>query len=132
MKLQADRIEGLNAISRHGTDGVIVNGIEHRNSVIVPWQGEVVDWPVGEFALLEARHFEMLAELKPELVIFGSGSRIRFPKPALLRPLIDRRIGIETMDTAAASRTYNVLLTEGRTVLLALLFETAPPLPPRP
>jgi uncharacterized protein len=132
MKLQADRIEGLNAISRHGTDGVIVNGIEHRNSVIVPWQGEVVDWPVGEFALLEARHFEMLAELKPELVIFGSGSRIRFPKPALLRPLIDRRIGIETMDTAAASRTYNVLLTEGRKVLLALLFETAPPLPPRP
>jgi uncharacterized protein len=127
MKLQADRIEGLNAISRHGTDGVIVNGIEHRNSVIVPWQGEVVDWPVGEFALLEARHFEMLAELKPELVIFGSGSRIRFPKPALLRPLIDRRIGIETMDTAAASRTYNVLLTEGRTVLLALLFETTPP-----
>ena len=131
MKLQADRIEGLNAISRHGTDGVIVNGIEHRNSVIVPWQGEVVGWPVGEFALLEARHFEMLAELKPELVIFGSGSRIRFPKPALLRPLIDRRIGIETMDTAAASRTYNVLLTEGRTVLLALLFETAPPLPSR-
>ena len=127
MKLQADRIEGLNAISRHGTDGVLVNGVEHRSSVVVPWQGEVVGWPIGEFALLEARHFEMLAEFKPELVIFGSGSRIRFPKPALLRPLIERRIGIETMDTAAASRTYNVLLAEGRTVLLALLFETAPP-----
>ena len=127
MKLQADRIEGLNAISRHGTDGVLVNGVEHRSSVIVPWQGDVVGWPIGEFALLEARHFEMLAAFKPELVIFGSGSRIRFPKPALVRPLIGRRIGIETMDTAAASRTYNVLLAEGRTVLLALLFETAPP-----
>ena len=127
MKLQADRIEGLNAVSRHGTDGVIVNGVEHRSSVLVPWQGEVVGWPIGDFALLEARHFEMLAEFKPELVIFGSGSRIRFPKPALVRPLIGRRIGIETMDTAAASRTYNVLLAEGRTVLLALLFETAPP-----
>ena len=127
MKLQADRIEGLNAVSRHGTDGVIVNGVEHRSSVLVPWQGEVVGWPIGDFALLEARHFEMLAEFKPELVIFGSGRRIRFPKPALVRPLIGRRIGIETMDTAAASRTYNVLLAEGRTVLLALLFETAPP-----
>ena len=126
MKLQADRIEGLNAISRHGADGVSVNGVEHRSSVSVPWQRDVVSWPVGDFAMLEARHFEMLAELKPELVIFGSGSRIRFPKPALLRPLIDRRIGVETMDTAAASRTYNVLLAEGRTVLLALLFETAP------
>ena len=41
--------------------------------------------------------------------------------------MIDRRIGIETMDTAAASRTYNVLLAEGRKVLLALLFETAAP-----
>ena len=128
MKLQADRIEGLNAISRHGTDGVIVNGIEHRSSVIVPWQGAVSGWPISEFGLLEARHFELLAEFIPELVIFGSGSRIRFPKPALLRPLIDRRIGVETMDTAAASRTYNVLLAEGRTVLLALLFETVPPL----
>ncbi len=127
MKLQADRIEGLNAVSRHGTDGVIVNGVEHRSSVLVPWQGEVVSWPIRDFALLEARHFEMLAEFKPELVIFGSGVRIRFPKPALLRPLIERRIGVETMDTAAASRTYNVLLSEGRTVLLALLFETTSP-----
>ena len=60
-------------------------------------------------------------------MIFGSGSRIRFPKPAWLRPLMARRIGIETMDTAAASRTYNVLLAEGRTVLVALLFEPAGP-----
>ena len=66
-------------------------------------------------------------ELKPELVIFGSGSRIRFVRPALLRALIERRIGIETMDTGAACRTYNVLLAEGRSVLAALLFETAAP-----
>ena len=56
-------------------------------------------------------------------MIFGSGARIRFVKPALLRPLIERRIGVETMDTAAACRTYNVLLAEGRSVVLAALFE---------
>ena len=120
-------MEGLNAISRHGADGVIVNGIEHRSSVIVPWQGPVQAWPVDDFSALSEAHFELLAELDPELVIFGSGSRIRFPKPAWLRPLMTRRIGIETMDTAAASRTYNVLLAEGRTVLVALLFEAAGP-----
>ena len=120
-------MEGLNAISRHGVDGVIVNGIEHRSSVIVPWQGPVQAWPVDDFSALSEAHFELLAELDPELVIFGSGSRIRFPKPAWLRPLMTRRIGIETMDTAAASRTYNVLLAEGRTVLVALLFEPAGP-----
>ncbi|MEO8057605.1 MAG: Mth938-like domain-containing protein [Burkholderiales bacterium] len=125
MKLQADRIEGQNAIARHGPGGVIVNGIEHRSSVLVPWIGTVAAWPVADFAALTEGHFEMLAELRPELVIFGSGSRIRFPRPALLRPLIERRIGVETMDTAAACRTYNVLLAEGRSVLAALLFETA-------
>lgn len=122
MKLQADRIEGTNAIARHGPDGVIVNGREHRSSVIVPWQGAVIDWPVDEFDSLTDAHFRTLAELKPELVIFGSGPRLRFPKPALMRSLIEARIGIETMDTAAACRTYNVLLAEGRSVVAALLF----------
>jgi uncharacterized protein len=126
MKLQADRMEGLNAISRHGADGVIVNGIEHRRSVVVPWQGEVTPWDVAGFEALAEAHFEALAALSPELVIFGSGARIRFPHPRLLKPLMSRRIGIETMDSPAACRTYNVLLAEGRAVVVALLFEPSP------
>jgi len=129
MKLQADRMEGENAISRFGPDGVIVNGVAWRHSVLVPWRGEVVAWPPDPatgFDALDESHFAALAALQPELVIFGSGSRIRFPRPQLLRPLIERRIGIETMDTAAACRTYNVLLAEGRTVVAALLFESEP------
>ena len=125
MKLQADRIEGTNAVARHSVDGVIVNGVEHRASVVVPWQGPVLAWSVDRFDALSAEHFAALAALKPELVIFGSGARIRFAKPALLRPLIDAGIGVETMDTPAACRTYNVLLAEGRSVVAALLFETA-------
>ena len=104
-----------------------VNGVEYRHSVIVPWQGPVVSWSVDSLAGLSALHFTLLAELAPELVIFGSGSRLRFVQPALLRALIDKKIGIETMDTAAACRTYNVLLAEGRSVVAALLFESLPP-----
>jgi len=126
MKLQADRIEGQNAIARHGPDGVIVNGVEHRSSVLVPVQGGVVAWPVAKFEDLREAHFEAIAALAPELVIFGSGARIRFPHPSLTKSLIAQRIGIETMDTAAACRTYNVLLAEGRAVVAALLFEGAP------
>ena len=125
MKLQADRIEGQNAIARHGPDGVIVNGVEHRSSVLVPSQGGVVAWPVARFEELREAHFEAIAALAPELVIFGSGSRIRFPKAAWLQPLLARRIGIETMDTAAACRTYNILAQEGRSVAAALLLEPA-------
>ena len=68
------------------------------------------------FEQLLAEHFEQALALQPELVIFGSGPRLRFVAPALLRCLIERRIGVETMDTAAACRTYNVLASEGRAV----------------
>lgn len=123
MKLQAERIEGTNAIARHGPDGVLVNGVQHTQSVVVPWTGLVGAWPVSRFEGLQAEHFGALAEYTPELVIFGSGARLRFPAASVLRALIDRGIGVETMDTAAACRTYNVLLSEGRAVLAALLFE---------
>ena len=125
MKMRADRIDGQNAISRHGPDGVIVGGVAHTESVVVPWQGAVLPWQAASFEALEAKHFERLAALRPELVVFGSGARLRFPAAVLLRPLIDARIGIETMDTAAACRTYNVLFAEGRSVVAALLFTGA-------
>jgi uncharacterized protein len=54
---------------------------------------------------------------------FGSGSRIRFPSAAWLAPLMAKRVGLETMDTAAACRTYNILAQEGRSVAVALLLE---------
>ena len=122
MKMRADRIEGQNAIARHGPEGVVVNGIEHTESVIVPWRGEVLAWNAASFESLASEHFTRIAALAPELVIFGSGMRLRFPAPALLRPLIDAGIGVETMSTAAACRTYNVLLAEGRSVVAGLLF----------
>ena len=122
MKMRADRIEGQNAIARHGPEGVIVNGVEHTESVLVPWQGDVLAWHATSFESLTAEHFERVAALGPELVVFGSGARLRFPRPAVLRPLIEARIGVETMDSAAACRTYNVLLAEGRRVVAALLF----------
>ncbi|HEY2559089.1 MAG TPA: Mth938-like domain-containing protein [Caldimonas sp.] len=122
MKMRADRIEGRNAIARHSPEGVIVNGVEHTESVLVPWQGNTVAWQAASFESLTAEHFASVVALRPELVVFGSGARLRFPAAALLRPLIDAGIGIETMDTAAACRTYNVLLAEGRAVVAALLF----------
>ena len=127
MKLQPDRIEGVNAVTGIAPGALRINGQAHSTSVVLPWQGAVQAWPCAEFAALRAAHFEQLLALAPELVIFGSGARIRFVAPALLRPLIERGIGVETMDTAAACRTYNVLASEGRSVVAALLLEAAVP-----
>ncbi|MFM9917748.1 MAG: Mth938-like domain-containing protein [Rhizobacter sp.] len=123
LKLHAERIEGTNAIARHGKDGVMVNGTQFTSSVVVPWTGIVTSWNVARFAELTVDHFAALVQHDPELVLFGSGEKLRFPPASLLRSLIERRIGFETMDTAAACRTYNVLLSEGRNVVAALLFE---------
>ena len=136
MKLQPDRIEGVNAVTGFVPGTVRINGQPHSSSVVLPWRGHVQPWPCKDFAALELAHFEQLLAHAPELVIFGSGARIRFVAPALLRPLIERGIGVETMDTGAACRTYNVLASEGRAVVAALLLEsdTAPAQggPPRP
>ncbi len=125
MKFQLDEPQGGNSISRHDGTRVWVNGEVHQSSLLVPWRGEVQSWPLARFEDLSEAHFEQILALKPELVIFGSGSRIRFAKPALYQQLIQARIGMETMDLAAACRTYNVLASEGRSVLAALLIEAA-------
>lgn len=123
MKLQAERTEGTNAISRHSAEGVAINGREYTQSVIVPWRGEIAAWGPARFEKLTEAHFELLLPLKPELVLFGTGARLRFAKPALMRSLTDAGIGVETMDTPAACRTYNVLLGEARPVVAVLLFD---------
>ncbi|HWP20902.1 MAG TPA: Mth938-like domain-containing protein [Burkholderiaceae bacterium] len=123
MKLQPDRLEGTNMISGYDRESISVNGQPRASSVLVPAQGDVRDWECRKLEDLRAEHFERVAELAPEVVIFGSGARLRFPPPSLLRPLIERGIGVETMDTPAACRTYNILVSEGRSVVAALLVE---------
>ena len=78
-------------------------------------------WAPGSFDALDEDSFSALLAFKPELVIFGSGHRIRFPQPRWLRGLMQARVGLETMDTAAACRTYNVLASEHRSVVAALM-----------
>jgi hypothetical protein len=86
-------------------------------------RGEVLAWAPCKPQDLTAADFEAVLALKPELVIFGSGPRLQFVPPALMRALIDLRIGVETMDTPAACRTYNVLVSEGRSAVAALLLD---------
>lgn len=124
MKFQPDSAEGVNLVTRHEPGRLWVGATPHTRSVLVPWQGEVLAWPADSLEALTETHFEQIAALRPEVVIFGSGPRLRFVSPALLRPLIALHIGVETMDTAAACRTYNVLVSEHRRALAALLLPT--------
>jgi uncharacterized protein len=121
MKFEPETVEGANSITRHEPQRIWVGPVRHQASVLVPWRGAVVPWPVLTLEQLTASHFEQMLPLAPELVIFGSGSRLRFVPPQLMQCLMAQRIGVETMDTAAACRTFNVLVSEGRNVVAALL-----------
>jgi uncharacterized protein len=121
MKLSLDSTDAAYVIRAYGAGSVTVNARVVRRSVIVMPQQLVADWPPQRFEELEESHFEGLAALQPELVILGTGARQRFPHPRLTRALAARGIGVEVMDTAAACRTYNIVMAEGRRVAAALL-----------
>ena len=126
MKLQPDRLD-VQSILGYGPGwvGLGSNGVAEKieRSIVIGSRGEKFDWNCARFEELTEEHFAMLATTQPELVIFGSGARLRFAPPAFMRALMQRRIGIETMDTLAACRTYNILAGEGRQVIAALLIE---------
>jgi uncharacterized protein len=124
MKLQPDKFD-VQSITGYGPGWVGINADKVLHSVVVGSRGERLEWNCARFEDLTPEHFAQLAAMGPELVIFGSGSRIRFPQPVWLKPLMAQRIGIETMDTQAACRTYNILAQEGRHVVVALLLEPA-------
>jgi len=123
MKLQPDKSDAP-TISGYGPGWVAVDGERLTDSVVLSSSGNRMAWQCTRFSDLTQAHFALLADIDTELVIFGSGERIRFPPPAWLAPLMARRIGLETMDTRAACRTYNILSAEGRKVVVALLMET--------
>ena len=123
MKLQPDRQPTLNTVSAYGPNYIEINAVRHETSILLMPEGPVIPWSCTQFSDLSPAHFQEIADQKPALVIFGSGKKIQFPRPELIAPLIQAKIGIETMDLQAACRTYNVLMAEGRNVLAALIIE---------
>lgn len=128
MKLHQDPSQAaLNTVTGYGSSYVDVNKIRFEHSVVVFPEGDIQRWPVDTFDALDTTHFDALLAHRPEVVIFGSGKRLRFPHPRLTASLARERVGVEAMDTQAACRTYNILMAEGRRVALALLIEDETP-----
>ena len=123
MKLQSDPHSGANTITGYGDGYVEINQTPYAHAVLLSSDGAISAWPVESFDSLETSHFTQMVELKPELILIGTGSKQRFPKPELLKSLLLAKIGFEIMDSQAACRTYNILVGEGRQVLLALIVE---------
>ena len=122
MKLQPDRMDVL-AVTGYGEGWVGINGDKVEHSVIISSKGALLPWPCQHPDDLTPNHFQAVSELGIELLIFGSGRRLQFPPTHCLQSLIQLGLGIETMDTQAACRTYNILAGEGRHVAAALIVQ---------
>lgn len=121
MKLHADALTSLNTVTAYGPGFIEINQVRHQGSLLVLPDRPVAAWNAASFAALDAEAFAALLALEPEVVVLGTGSRQRFAHPRLMQALTAQFIGVEAMDTAAACRTYNILMSEGRRVLAALL-----------
>ena len=124
MKLQPDK-SSAPMISAYGQGWIEVNGVRHTQSLMVSTlpNARPESWGPSQFEALSADDFNALATHGAELVILGSGPKLRFAKPQWLQSLIGQGIGVETMDTSAACRTYNIVASEGRKVVALLLIE---------
>jgi uncharacterized protein len=120
VKFDLTRAAGQNAITAYGDGYVMVNGARHEKNLIL-LADRILEWNIEGFEALGVADFERLAELDPEVVLLGTGARLRFPPVQLTRPLIEARRGLEVMDMQAACRTFNILVSEGRRVVAALL-----------
>lgn len=121
MKLHLTTAENNNLITAYGESYIEVNKQRYAKNIIVMPQQLILDWESTDFAHLTDRHFTKIAEFNAEVVLFGTGKKHQFLHSSLYQSLSVKSIPLECMTTAAACRTYNILMSEGRNVLAALI-----------
>jgi uncharacterized protein len=121
MKIQLETGSGQYLVRSHAPGQIKINDKTYTASLVVTPEQVMDDWAPQTFEALSPEHFEPLAALKPEVVLLGTGTRLRFPNASVFAPLARAGVGVEVMDTAAACRTFNILASDGRRVVAALL-----------
>lgn len=121
MKLHLTTAENNNLITACSENYVEVNKQRHARSLIVMPQQIITDWDAKDLADLTEQHFLRIADFNSEVVLLGTGDKHQFLHPKIYQALTLRNIPLECMTTAAACRTYNILMSEGRNVLAALI-----------
>lgn len=102
-------------------DGIQIGDHWYAGPLIVSTTELLTDWKAQQFNDLNEQQLEPVFGLQPEVVLVGTGPRQLFPAPELMMCFYRRNIGVEFMHTRAACRTFNVLVSDHRKVVAALL-----------
>ena len=108
-------------INSYEQGSVVIGDERFVSSVIITPSIVINNWPPQTFTDIATHHLEQILEMKPELILLGTGRKQHFPDTNLFLSTAKLNIGLEIMDTGAACRCYNILLQEGRKVAAALL-----------
>jgi len=101
-------------------DGIVVGEETYTGTIALTSERVLQDWQATDIASLEFDDFSDLLDAAPEIVLLGTGDHQVFPPRELVFAMARRGIGFEVMDTRAAARTFNVLVTEDRSVAAVL------------
>ncbi len=121
VKLTVDAPGSANVIRGYTRAGFRIGQRDCQGSVIVSASALLENWRPREVAELTVTDLDAALALKPEVLLIGTGTRQVFPGAELLAALYRSKVGFEIMNTGAACRTYNVMLSEGRVVVAALM-----------
>jgi len=121
MKVSLDTGTASHLIKAYGAGSIQVNETVYDRDLIVMPESIESEWVSAPIAELTADHFAAVHDYAPEILLLGTGRRQIFPPARLMAELGRQGMGLEGMDTAAACRTYNVLMSEDRRVAAALM-----------
>jgi uncharacterized protein len=121
MELNLERPRDYLFVRRADARSVTVADRPFTASLILTRDKVIDDWGVNDVAAMTADHAEPILALQPDVVLLGTGAHLRFPSQAVLAAFLQRGVGVEVMDNAAAARTWDILASEGRNVVAAFI-----------
>ena len=121
MKLSLTENSRLWSISSYSDDQFVLHGQVFSGSHLFHPKNEPKAWHVSSISELDTAVFDAELIKGVELIIIGTGKKLVFPDDEKLMFFHENNIGVEVMDTAAACRTWNILLSEDRNVMAALI-----------
>ena len=121
MELTPQPTDGRLTIDSFSPAGFVVDGTLYPGGIIICASKIITGFPATCLAHLTGQQLEQISSLRPELVLIGCGTKQPLPDHRLFVPLLQKGIGVEIMTTAAACRTYNVVVSEDRGAVAALM-----------
>ena len=121
MDITQDFADANFVITGYEPGSVFINNEAHQQSLIISSDSLISPWEVNDVCQLNETSLASILEARPEILIIGTGETLILPEPKIIALFAQHQIGLETMNTGAACRTYGILVTEGRKAMAGII-----------